>query len=56
MLVNHHNAILNQERVIVSDIEGTNRDAIDTDFIRDDKDMLLIHWFKKKRTNIRSNR
>lgn len=29
------NAILNQERVIVSDIEGTTRDSIDTSFIKD---------------------
>ena len=29
------NAILNEERVIVSNIEGTTRDAIDTAFVRD---------------------
>lgn len=36
------NAILNQERVIVSDIEGTTRDAIDTQFTRDDKQYVVI--------------
>jgi len=36
------NAVLNQERVIVSDIEGTTRDAIDTPFTRDDKDYVVI--------------
>lgn len=36
------NAILNQERVIVSDIEGTTRDAIDTPFTRDDKQYVVI--------------
>ena len=36
------NAILNQERVIVSDIEGTTRDAIDTPFVRDDKQYVVI--------------
>ena len=32
------NACLNQERVIVSNIEGTTRDAIDTPFKRDDRE------------------
>jgi GTP-binding protein len=36
------NAVLNQERVIVSDIEGTTRDAIDTDFERDGKQYSVI--------------
>lgn len=36
------NAILNQERVIVSDIEGTTRDAIDSPFTRDGKDYVVI--------------
>ncbi len=36
------NAILNQDRVIVSDIEGTTRDAIDTPFRSDGKDYVII--------------
>lgn len=36
------NAILNQERVIVSEIEGTTRDAIDTPFRKDDKEYVVI--------------
>ena len=36
------NAILNQERVIVSDISGTTRDSIDTPFTRNDKNYLVI--------------
>ena len=36
------NAILNEERVIVSDIEGTTRDAIDTAFKRDGKEYVII--------------
>ena len=36
------NAILGEERVIVSDIPGTTRDAIDTKFIHDEKTYLLI--------------
>lgn len=36
------NAILNEERVIVSDIEGTTRDAIDTAFRRDNQDYIII--------------
>lgn len=36
------NAILNQERVIVSTIEGTTRDAIDTPFKREGKDYVVI--------------
>lgn len=36
------NAILNQDRVIVSDVEGTTRDAIDTPFKREGKDYVVI--------------
>ena len=36
------NAILNEDRVIVSNIEGTTRDAIDTPFKRDGKDYVII--------------
>ncbi len=36
------NAILNQDRVIVSNIEGTTRDSIDTPFKRDDKEYVVI--------------
>lgn len=36
------NAILNQERVIVSDIAGTTRDSIDTNFVRDGKKYCVI--------------
>ncbi len=36
------NAILGQERLIVSDIPGTTRDAVDTYFVKDDKKYLLI--------------
>lgn len=36
------NAILNEERVIVSSIEGTTRDAIDTPFRHDGKDYVVI--------------
>ena len=36
------NAILNEERVIVSNIEGTTRDAIDTKFKRNDTDYVVI--------------
>jgi len=36
------NAILNQERVIVSSIEGTTRDAIDTPFTANDKQYVVI--------------
>lgn len=36
------NAFLNQERVIVSDIEGTTRDAIDTVFVADNKSYVVI--------------
>lgn len=36
------NAILNEERTIVSNVEGTTRDAIDTPFKRDGKDYVVI--------------
>ena len=36
------NAILNQDRVIVSNIEGTTRDAIDTPFKQEGKDYVVI--------------
>ncbi|MDF2928434.1 ribosome biogenesis GTPase Der [Anaerospora sp.] len=36
------NALLGEERVIVSDIAGTTRDAIDTRFVRDDTSFVLI--------------
>src|SRR5690625_4817902 len=36
------NTILNEERVIVSEIEGTTRDAIDTHFHREDQDFVII--------------
>jgi len=36
------NAILGEERVIVSDIPGTTRDAIDTTFTRDGKKYVVI--------------
>ena len=36
------NAILKEERVIVSDVEGTTRDAIDTVFTHEDKTYVVI--------------
>ncbi|MBC5637081.1 ribosome biogenesis GTPase Der [Ornithinibacillus sp. BX22] len=36
------NALLNEERVIVSDIEGTTRDAVDTHLHRDGQDYVII--------------
>ena len=36
------NAILSQERVIVSDISGTTRDSIDTPFIKDGVNYIVI--------------
>ena len=36
------NAILNQQRVIVSNVSGTTRDAINTPFTRDGKDYVVI--------------
>ncbi|WP_028783046.1 ribosome biogenesis GTPase Der [Thalassobacillus devorans] len=36
------NALLGQERVIVSDIAGTTRDAIDTPFKKEDRDFVII--------------
>lgn len=37
-----YNAILNDERVIVSNIEGTTRDAIDTHFVHNEKSYCII--------------
>lgn len=36
------NAILNEDRVIVSNIEGTTRDAIDTKFVRNEQEYIVI--------------
>lgn len=36
------NAILGEERVIVSDIEGTTRDAIDTKLVRDGQEYVIV--------------
>jgi len=36
------NCLLNEERVIVSDISGTTRDSIDTPFSKDDKNYVVI--------------
>jgi GTPase len=36
------NAILGRERVIVSDVPGTTRDAIDTEFTRGDRTFVLV--------------
>lgn len=36
------NALLNEERVIVSNIAGTTRDAIDTNFTREGRDFVII--------------
>ncbi|MFG0215052.1 ribosome biogenesis GTPase Der [Brevibacillus porteri] len=36
------NAILGEERVIVSEVAGTTRDAIDTPFERDDQSYILV--------------
>lgn len=36
------NALLNQDRVIVSNIEGTTRDAIDTPFSKDEQNFVVI--------------
>ncbi|MFQ3542969.1 ribosome biogenesis GTPase Der [Halobacillus rhizosphaerae] len=36
------NSLLGQERVIVSEIAGTTRDAIDTPFQKDDQDFVII--------------
>lgn len=36
------NQLLGEERVIVSDVAGTTRDAIDTHFIKDDMKFMLI--------------
>ena len=36
------NALLNEERVIVSNISGTTRDSIDTPFTKDNKNIFLV--------------
>ena len=36
------NAMLNTDRVIVSDISGTTRDSIDTPFVREDRKYIVI--------------
>lgn len=36
------NALLNEERVIVSDMEGTTRDAVDTKLHKDNQDYVII--------------
>ncbi|SDI97952.1 ribosome biogenesis GTPase Der [Salimicrobium halophilum] len=36
------NSLLGQERVIVSDLAGTTRDAVDTSFTRDERDFVII--------------
>jgi GTP-binding protein len=36
------NAIIGQDRVIVSEIAGTTRDAVDTPFVRDDQNYVII--------------
>lgn len=36
------NSILNEERVIVSDVQGTTRDAIDTPFTHDGKPYVIV--------------
>ncbi|GGN56448.1 ribosome biogenesis GTPase Der [Oceanobacillus indicireducens] len=36
------NALLNEDRVIVSNMEGTTRDAVDTPFTRDGQDYVII--------------
>lgn len=36
------NALLNQERVIVSDVAGTTRDAVDSSFTREGQDFVII--------------
>ena len=36
------NAILGEERVIVSNIEGTTRDAIDTPFVKDGQKYRVV--------------
>lgn len=36
------NALLGQERVIVSNIAGTTRDAVDTPYSKDDQDYVII--------------
>ncbi len=48
------NALLGQERVIVSNIAGTTRDAVDTPYSKDDQDYVIIDTagMRKKRKSI----
>ena len=58
MLESHHltNAILGEERVIVSNIEGTTRDAIDTVFEKDGQKYRVIDTAgMRKQGNIYEN-
>lgn len=45
------NAVLGQERVIVSNIPGTTRDAIDTSFKHDDQEYVIIDTAGMRRRN-----
>ena len=45
------NAFLNQERVIVSDIEGTTRDAVDTVFVANGRSYVVIDTAGIRRKN-----
>ena len=45
------NKILGENRLVVSDIPGTTRDAIDTDFSRNGKDYVLIDTAGLRRKN-----
>ena len=46
------NSILKEDRVIVSNVEGTTRDAIDTPFFVDDKEYMIIDTEGKIYENI----
>jgi GTP-binding protein len=45
------NKLVGEERVIVSDIAGTTRDAIDTDIVRDGKEYVFIDTAGLRRKN-----
>jgi GTP-binding protein len=50
------NILLNQQRLIVTDIPGTTRDSIDSQFRYNDRDYLIIDTAGlKKRTKIKEN-
>ncbi len=50
------NALLGEERVIVSDIAGTTRDAIDTEFTKDGQKYVVIDTAgMRKRVRLRNN-